>query len=690
MTGRRREGISPNLFPFLAVLVCTLGTLILLLALVSQNDGKATAAATQPAIPSAAEETVAEMAEASEELDRRMSEAKWYREQIVAMRDQQTAELEERRTLQAHLEDHVRRLREDLKRLEAEVAIALASKDDKTEAADSIESIKAKIHEEETKISKLQSEQATSTPRIVIVPHKGPNGTDRRPVYVECRASGVYLQPENIAIDPKYLVEPSSVANPLAAALRTIRLHALQNYGDTVAPYPLIIVRPGGIETYAAVRGAMKDWDDQFGYELVPDDVKLAFPETDPVLKDRVQVAINDAMVRQEAIARADSSSGGNAGGNGVDGRIRRGANGTTRRSVTALVSGDGGPYGVNDEITGNGVQSRGDVRLGDGLGPSEDLALGGGGTMGNDEQEPERYSAGGAPSVAPGKRTSKPASELPVLSAAKMDDGSLQPTEFGYPRPVSDGVQRQPSTSERLAKDRAAASHAANAREASSRDVQYGSAARDTDSLTSADSNAPLSDFASNSKVPSATTDPNAPIGGSQSMGTTQELDPAATAPPPLDNPMAQNLDPSRSPPPSSVTPSVNIDANRKKTRTLVKRAGANWALPPEVAASRGTAMVRTIRIECHPDQLILLPEGGRGATNVYGFSDGEIDNASLELATAIRDRVSRWGAGMPGGRWHPLLEVKVVPGGEVRYQQLRRLMDGSGVEIQTKGNSK
>ena len=37
MSRRDRQGLSPSLFPFLAVLVCTLGTLILLLALVAQN-----------------------------------------------------------------------------------------------------------------------------------------------------------------------------------------------------------------------------------------------------------------------------------------------------------------------------------------------------------------------------------------------------------------------------------------------------------------------------------------------------------------------------------------------------------------------------------------------------------------------------------------------------------------------------
>jgi len=46
MSRRRGKTLAPSLFPFLAVLVCTLGTLILLLALVAQN---ATDAAEQQA-----------------------------------------------------------------------------------------------------------------------------------------------------------------------------------------------------------------------------------------------------------------------------------------------------------------------------------------------------------------------------------------------------------------------------------------------------------------------------------------------------------------------------------------------------------------------------------------------------------------------------------------------------------------
>ena len=72
---------------------------------------------------------------------------------------------------------------------------------------------------------------------------------------------------------------------------------AMQVYGDSVAPYPLLIVAPDGIESYGLARAAMNSWDDQFGYELVPAGVELAFPKADPVLEDKVAAAINRGTV---------------------------------------------------------------------------------------------------------------------------------------------------------------------------------------------------------------------------------------------------------------------------------------------------------------------------------------------------------------------------------------------------------
>jgi hypothetical protein len=95
------------------------------------------------------------------------------------------------------------------------------------------------------------------------------------------------------------------------------------------------------------------------------------------------------------------------------------------------------------------------------------------------------------------------------------------------------------------------------------------------------------------------------------------------------------------------------------------------------------GNAIVRTIRTQCYQDRFVLMPPAGRGVTETFQFSDGDIDQASLQLATAVRDRVDRWGAALPGGRWQPRLEIEVMPGSENRFHQLRTLMRGSGIEI-------
>ena len=49
-------------------------------------------------------------------------------------------------------------------------------------------------------------------------------------------------------------------------------------------------------------------------------------------------------------------------------------------------------------------------------------------------------------------------------------------------------------------------------------------------------------------------------------------------------------------------------------------------------------------------------------GATEMFGFSDGDVDRATLELATAVRDRIERWGRHFPADdgshdwmcKWH------------------------------------
>ena len=96
--------------------------------------------------------------------------------------------------------------------------------------------------------------------------------------------------------------------NPLAAALRAAREQLLaQREFDPQAgePYPLLLVRPEGIAAYYAAREAMKSWGCDFGYELVGDDWKLAYPPPNPRLIEVVRQAIGSARINQERLIAA-------------------------------------------------------------------------------------------------------------------------------------------------------------------------------------------------------------------------------------------------------------------------------------------------------------------------------------------------------------------------------------------------
>ena len=63
-----------------------------------------------------------------------------------------------------------------------------------------LEKLKQEISEEGLVVKKLREEIETAKPRFVIVPHQGPNGTTRRPIYLECTSKGVTIWPEGVVI----------------------------------------------------------------------------------------------------------------------------------------------------------------------------------------------------------------------------------------------------------------------------------------------------------------------------------------------------------------------------------------------------------------------------------------------------------------------------------------------------------
>src|SRR5690606_22963490 len=101
-------------------------------------------------------------------------------------------------------------------------------------------------------------------------------GTKRRPIYIECLADRVVIQPEGIELGPADFNAALEQGTPLTAALRAARVYYKRQSSSTdEEAYPLILVRPDAIGTYIRVASAIQHWDAAYGYEMVPAEWKL-------------------------------------------------------------------------------------------------------------------------------------------------------------------------------------------------------------------------------------------------------------------------------------------------------------------------------------------------------------------------------------------------------------------------------
>jgi len=309
---RRRAAKSStqfSLFPFLAVLLCTMGSLIvLLLVLVQQARVKA-------------EEQTPKLPEAEVEIDlaaqeQRLHQLEEEREQLHEMagklnelRDELQDRLTDSRLQLSHLEDHVRRLRDELAQLEADYQVLKQSREQKTDTRQQqrakLMELRQRIEVARAELDKAKQEAASKPRSFAIVPYDGPRGTRRRPIYLECRADQLIIHPEGNVLMPMDL-QSGGAGNPLAAALRATREYlATSGSLGRGEPYPLLLVRPDGAETYAAARAAMESWSSEYGYELIDADMQLEFPPADEALGEVVRRSIKLARQRQLALAEA-------------------------------------------------------------------------------------------------------------------------------------------------------------------------------------------------------------------------------------------------------------------------------------------------------------------------------------------------------------------------------------------------
>lgn len=665
MSRKRRQTLSPSLFPFLAVLVCTLGTLILMLALVATG---ATSKNKQDVDHDAQVQQRVAQQKSVEQAKQLAAEAEFRLEQLVAFRDAQTADAELKRNELTHLEQHTEEIRQQLTRLNAEVEAALDQTAKLADAPD-VDAIRDQVAQRKQRLAELEQRRQQIRRRVVIVPHRGPNGTLRRPIYLECGPDGLTIWPEAIKLSTEQLLlaasHPDAVdANPLDVALRTARLHAMQSYGDAEPPYPMLVVRPDGIDAYVAARAAMSDWDDQYGYELVDAEVELAFPPSDPVLAKSLENVIANASAAQRRLQQiliaGGNGRGGNRGGNAA--RPSFPSAGRAPRVISAAdLTRRGGMTGFrpdNEFRVQRGATS---------LPPGDPLAD----IIGDDLQD--RFSGADATSSFAPRSTGSALDQrdggtaldaLAQLHEAGGQPGQPESGEFPGFQTAPDFIGQAASASDQTDGTAARANQVAG--QFTSDGQPAGADAADSSNTQTGQNASPRSAAA--------------PSGGESLPGADEAPLRDPQEPRPEDGQFASGqTTPSQGQSDQgqpSQDPQGENPSNPNSNQQSIDRQGDGWALPSNLRRGGTNVLIRSMSMEITNDTIRL---GGKTIV----IDPRNPSDANRQVVLLARETMQRWGPAIAGGRWQPRLTATVSPDGQFRSAQLARYLQRSGIEF-------
>ena len=398
---RAQSGPTISLFPFLAVLLCTMGSLLVILVIFSRSAKQAGIAAAEEAEAQAAAATAAERGE----LELAREELGWRIDQIRGVRDRTAEELSKARMQLAGTEETARKLADELEAL-ARTAEALEGDAGDASADETVLELERKLAEARQELDAATEKLALRPPAYAVVPYEGANGTHRRPLYIECCIDGVFLQPEGIRLGPADFEGPPGPGNPLASALRAAREYIASAPGESgdpnVQPYPLLLVRPSGVMAYYAARESIQSWGNEFGYQFIDEEWTINYPARDPALAEAEMRAIEESRRRLEWLAQVRPSKPSKPA--------------TTYRAATTRggVVSNGGPSVLGDQsrfdwtdeqasgADGRGGPGRGFRADGNGSpdgdgGLASGDAAGGDAILGNRYAGPSKFYAGGS-----------------------------------------------------------------------------------------------------------------------------------------------------------------------------------------------------------------------------------------------------------------------------------------------------
>ncbi len=700
-----KTGPGISLFPFLAVLICTMGALVPLLLAVSRTARQQAEAA---AVARASELATQQQSE----LKTQQEDVRWRIEQLRKSREQTEKQLTDARLELGHLEDHARRLRQEVERCKNALTelerLEGNDSQQKSQAMAELERLRGEIAVAEQQVAEARKTAATQNRPYAVVPYEGPNQTRRRPIYLECRADAVILQPEGIRFTPNDLDGPTGPGNPLASALRAAREHMLAqreldpNAGE---PYPLLLVRPDGVIAYYAARQAMKSWGDDFGYELIGDDWKLAFQSPDGQLAASVQQAVTIARREQAMLIAAaprtygrragSARSGGQGSEGGGEPGYQDGAASVASAGGGYARAGAAGPVGANrgggsgsvGGSYGSAATSGGPYANAGGGGSGRGgpyAAPGGGGPYASAGDEANRgdnaaYGAGN-PFVNGNNRSGSPGDGPMLTGNGALGGGSVAGNSSA---PVASSGRPSGGTSPGYAAQ-GSPGHGLQGTGGNATGG-YGSPSASGNSYNAAGSQG-FSGTGSGGncgRAPSERTDGYIVGQPARERDTTKVADTAGYQPGRALKPGEWEPTPDNRP---EKPPEKNDQINKKHDRREkppINKNEDDWAL--RSAGRNSVGVTRPIAVQCFADRLVVLSDRGPMYNLVIPF--GPRTGSSVDpLVRAVWEQMEGWGIAGRGMFWRPLLKVAVAPEAEYRFEDLKRLLDGSGLLLERK----
>ena len=688
MSSRRktRDEVGVTLFPFMAVLICTTGALIMLLVVMVQQARVSAAqpvANTSVAPPvvdnSAALAQLRQNAEVEAENQRRLAlheeqmalaernrqeieDYKWQTSMLLESYEKTVEDLADQRLALSHLESHTRELSDKASEMQAEADLIAATNNEKLTKKDGQQEqlavLSSKIENAKTEIEEAKRAVTNRPTKYALVPYEGPNSTTRPPIYIECQGDRVVLQPENIVLTEEDFEPPLSIENPLAVALRAKREFMLKQglLPENAEPYPLLVIRPRAAASQAAARVAMKAWESEFGYELVEAEVELDYQKADPrlvtLLSDVIEESRERRRLMRSAITRPverELLRPSADGGFEVVGR-----NSPLRARIGRTGLSDAGAFG-----------SRGGVRQS----PA--------GPVGN------RFDSGGFP---PGGVDARGTGQFGAGAIGNGADSVSSPTRSGSPLRPGAGARPGTGTSPGTGSGANPGAGQGGVVEPNG-DNLASSSTYETDGISPPFSkhrnrlrDGSFSTGPASASVSTDIPDPSAPTGlGADKTGPAGLGGNSAEA----TGSGGQGSTGTGGQSSASSAPAANSSTMSSfgSTQSLANRRGVNWALPD--ARPNAVGIKRPIRVICKRDSLVLIPEKGTKESMRIFRHEGSLAAVIDPFVDAVQSRLDNWGIAGQGIYWRPVLQLDLGAGARDHYRQMAQLLENSGIEV-------